>query len=453
MTSALPPKLFPHQIAGAEWLSSMPRAGLHDEMGTGKTATAIEAIRRTGMKRGIIVCPATIKENWRRELIRWAPELGRNAIKGSTYADLANWIKRHYHILIISHAMAPRWAHHVVQEGPFGFLILDEAHAFKNPTAQRTIAIKGPESDGVEGLGGMAAYTWELSGTPIPNDPLDIFTFLRFSGAWRGSRADFVEKFFHVIPGRFSNRQVLKPGERARLGEIMRSVSLRRSLQDTGISLPPIMLTSTYLDGDSSKVRQYLDEHPGLDAAILAALDHGNLNLIDAAHVMTLRRLIGEAKALPFTNYLLETMDAGLKAPVIFGWHVSVLELVKEGLEKARYKVGLIHGGISEKERTSAVERFQKGELDALICNIQSGGEGITLTRASRLFMLESGWAPKDNAQAIKRIHRIGQSQHTRAEFVILSGSFDERIIGIVSRKVQAILSIDGQQLLAAPTQ
>jgi SNF2 family DNA or RNA helicase len=145
-------------------------------------------------------------------------------------------------------------------------------------------------------------------------------------------------------------------------------------------------------------------------------------------------------------------MEAGLKSPVVFGWHVSVLELVKDRLTEAKYKVGLIHGGISEKERTSAIERFQGGELDAIICNIQSGGEGITLTRGARLFMLESGWTPKDNSQPIKRIHRIGQDRPTQAEFVILSGSFDERIVAIVQRKVHTIFSIDGQQLLAAPT-
>lgn len=451
MTSTAP-SLFPHQIEGAKVLAQHPRFGLWDEMGTGKTATAIAALRLTGMKRGIIVCPASMKETWRRELIRWAPELGRYAVKGSTYTDLANWLKRHYRILIISHAMAPRWAHHIVQEGPFGFLILDEAHAYKNPAAQRTIAIKGPESNGVEGLGGWAAYTWELTGTPIPNDPLDLFTFLRFTGAFQGDRAAFVEEFMHVIPGRFSNRQVLKPEKRARLGELVRSKSIRRTFEDTGRSLPPIMLTSRFIDGDASKVRQYLDEHPGLDAAIIDALNHGNLNLIDAHHVMTLRRLIGEAKALPFCHYLLDAMEAGLKSPVVFGWHVSVLELVKDRLTKAKYKVGLIHGGISEKERTSAIERFQGGELDAIICNIQSGGEGITLTRGTRLFMLESGWTPKDNSQPIKRIHRIGQDRPTQAEFVILSGSFDERIVAIVQRKVHTIFSIDGQQLLAAPT-
>jgi SNF2 family DNA or RNA helicase len=144
-------------------------------------------------------------------------------------------------------------------------------------------------------------------------------------------------------------------------------------------------------------------------------------------------------------------MRAGLKSPVVFAWHKNVIKMVQETLEKHGYKIGRIDGSVTERRRQLAVDGFQDGSLDGIVCNIQAGGEGITLTRGSHLFMLESGFTPKDNSQPIKRIHRIGQQKHTRAEFITLAGSFDENIIGIVQDKIRAIFEIDGQRILAAP--
>ena len=444
------PTPFEHQVSGAEWLTQRARAGLHDDMGYGKTGTTILALNRVPWaRRGIVICNATIKENWRREILIWS-DTPRSIIKGSTLADLHTWLKFKREVMIVSYEMATRWLPILRRQmGIIDFLIVDEAHKLKNADAQRTKAIKGEESDGVGGIAGFAGFTWELTGTPIPNDPIDLYTFLKFCGRLPGmQRHDFVNEFFFVKPGRFSSRQTVRPERQEALQSLIREVSLRR----TGvINLPPILITNTYLDGETSKVAQFMRDHPGLDRAIIRALDGGNLNLIDSQHVMTLRRLIGEAKALPFAHYLLDLIEGGLKSPVIFGWHISVMALVREFLAKKGYKFGLIDGSVSERNRNRAVDDFQSGSLDGICCNIQAGGEGITLTRAERLFMLESGWTPKDNSQPVKRIHRIGQTKHTRAEFVTLAGSFDENIVGIVREKVRAIFEVDGQALLAAP--
>jgi SNF2 family DNA or RNA helicase len=168
---------------------------------------------------------------------------------------------------------------------------------------------------------------------------------------------------------------------------------------------------------------------------------------------MTLRRLIGEAKAVPFSFYLLDLIKEGLKAPLVFAWHKSTLDIVQELLTSHGVKVGRIDGTTAENKRQPIVDAFQAGQIDALVCNIQAGGEGLTMTRAKRLFMLESGFTPKDNSQPIKRIHRIGQDCQTYAEFITLSGSYDENIVDIVRGKVQAIFDIDQQEILAAPAQ
>lgn len=444
-------KLFRHQEEGACWLAGIHRAGLHDDMGLGKTVTAITALDMIGARRGIVICNASIKENWRREFLRWAA-IKRRCRKAKDLTDLNDFLKFYYDVMIVSYDMATRWHKYMMGKlSILQFMIIDEAHKTKNPESKRSIALKGKKSDGVGGICQFSNHVWELTGTPIPNDPIDLYTFLKFCGVLGGmSQHSFAQEYFFIEPGRYTSRQTVRPEKQKPLQDLIRSVSLRRT---GGIDLPPIFLTSTFLDGDASKVATFMREHPGLDRAILRALDGGNLNLIEHAHVMSLRRLIGEAKAIPFAHYLLDLVKEGLQAPLVFAWHRSVLDIIQEILEKHGLHIGRIDGQVTENKRQPIVDAFQAGKLDGLICNIQAGGEGLTMTRAKRLFMLESGFTPKDNSQPIKRIHRIGQTSTTHAEFIVLAGSYDENIIDIVRGKVQAIFDVDQQEVLAAPAQ
>ena len=439
---------FQHQTDGASWMAARYRCGLHDDMGLGKTRTAIMGLDNLGARRGIIVCKASIKENWRRELIRWAG-LGRRVRKANDLTDCNDFLKYYYDTMIVSYEMMTRWRGFMMSRlSLLEFMIIDEAHNVKNPNAQRTKALKGENCDGIGAISQFAVYGWELTGTPIPNDPLDLYSFLKFCGKLGSMQQnDFACEYFSVSPGRYSSRQTVRPEKQKELQDIIRSVSLRRT---GGVDIPPIFLTASYLDGDASKVSSFMRDHPGLDRVIVRALEGGNLNKIDHEQIMTLRRLIGEAKAIPFAYYLVDLMKGGLTAPVVFGWHISVLDTVTEILTKYRYKVGRIDGRTSHKA-TETAAAFELGELDVLVCNIQSGGEGLNMTRSKCLFMLESGFTPKDNSQPIKRIHRIGQKHVSRGDFIILAGSYDENIVGIVRSKVKAIFDIDGQQLLAAP--
>ena len=449
MTPSQRQQLFQHQEDGARWLAARHRCGLHDDMGLGKTATAVTALDLLGARRGIVVCNASIKENWRRELLRWSP-VPRRIRKARDITDLNDFLKYYYDVMLVSHEMLTRWHKGLMPRlSILDFMIIDEAHKTKNPESQRTIALKGKQSDGIGGVTQFARYTWELTGTPIPNDPIDLYPFLKFCGALGSMpRHQFAREYFISTAGRYSSRQAIRPGKQAALQELVRGFSLRRT---GGVDIPPIWLTQTFLDGDARKVAAFMREHPGLDRAILRALDSGNLNLIESAQIMTLRRLIGEAKAIPFAHYLIDLMKGGLKSPLVFAWHKNVLDIVQTLLENKGFRIGRIDGSVADHKRQPVVDAFQLGQLDGLVCNMQAGGEGLTMTRCKHAFMLEMGFAPYHNSQPIKRIHRIGQDQKTRAEFITLTGSYDEEIVGIVRAKVQAIFDIDGQQVLAAP--
>ena len=188
------------------------RCGLHDDMGLGKTRTAIMGLDNLGARRGIIVCKASIKENWRRELIRWAG-LGRRVRKANDLTDCNDFLKYYYDTMIVSYEMMTRWRGFMMSRlSLLEFMIIDEAHNVKNPNAQRTKALKGENCDGIGAISQFAIYGWELTGTPIPNDPLDLYSFLKFCGKLGSMQQnDFACEYFSVSPGRYSSRQTVRP--------------------------------------------------------------------------------------------------------------------------------------------------------------------------------------------------------------------------------------------------
>lgn len=444
------PQLDEHQIIGGRWLAQRERAGLFDPMGLGKTATAIHAMDLTGAERGIIITTATTKENWKREIKRWSTRT-RKIIKGNDIYDLASWAKGYWDIIIFSYAMAKPWGPRITSNVPYvDFLICDEAHALKTMDSDRTIAVRGPRSDGCMGIAQLACNTWELTGTPIPNDPADLYCFLRFTKATTLEQHVFVNLYFYK-PDEKKNRYKARPEKIAELRQMIQSVSLRR---DIDVVNQPLRITQSFIDGDARAVTQFLKDHPGLDAVILQALEDGDLANLGSygEHVATVRRLLGEAKALPFAHYLADQIDGGLKKCVVFGVHIHALRMVREHLAKRKIRCVYLDGSVSQNARQRAIDEFQDDPKCTVFCaNIQAGGEGITLHSADRAFMFESGWTPKDNSQPIKRIHRRGQTRPCNAEFVTLANSFDEHIIDVVRQKVQAIFEVTNELMLAAP--
>ena len=184
----------PHQIRGAQWIAPRARGGLFDEMGMGKTATAILGLDYARAVRGIVICPASVRSGWCGEFEEWqfAP---RRVMKGETRHDLIAWIRGLCDVLVISFELATKWTSRILEEGMLlDFVIIDEGHYLKTPEAARTLAILGDQLTGVGGLIGFSRHAWWLTGTPIPNDPADCFTFLRFAGVCPLDRPEFLKR-------------------------------------------------------------------------------------------------------------------------------------------------------------------------------------------------------------------------------------------------------------------
>lgn len=445
--------VFQYQDDGGYLLSTKERFGLHDEMGVGKTATTWRAAEYINARRGIVVCPAFLRENWlgeHRKFGNWPWRI----CKLVTVHDYVAWKRGRFDVLVMSYEGAVKFSKRIREEdGVLDFAAFDEAHYLKNSTTKRSREVLGPNYEGVQGIFEFARHVWHITGTPMANDPLDIFTFLKMCRAI-GNMTEhaFTNTFFHKIKTMYGSRQVCKPEMVKDLQELIRNNSIRRTKAQVGIQLPPIFMTSALVDGDTEQVAMQIRQHPGLERAITSALEMGGLSFLDAQHVATLRRLIGEAKAIPYGYMLEEELNSGGDKRVVFGIHIDAMTRLRDFLTSRGIKCVLVNGLVNDRDANAAVKAFQEQEeVQVFLGNIRKAGTGITLTAACEIDLLESDWSPAGNAQAVMRVHRIGQTRSVRARFITLARSFDEVVNRIVAAKTAAIAQIEGHAMHAAP--
>ena len=433
-------ELLPYQVEGAAFLASKARGCLFDDMGVGKTAQAIAALDRVGAMKVLIICPAAVREVWVGEFRKFG-RLPRRVLKGRDIQDLNLWLRNKAHVLIVSYEMAASWGKRIEDARDFlDAVIFDEAHYLKNKDSQRTLRMLGQECDGAHGLARWGAHVWFLTGTPNPNDAADIWSMLRFCGATPLNRRIFRDRYYSAKVGAHSAQHTPRADMVAELKLAIKSCSLRRTKADVGLQLPPIWLTNITVDGDTREVAELMRQFPDLERAIVEALDKGGLSFLDAQHVATLRRLVGEAKAPAYVEMLKEEFDDGRGKTVIFGIHTAALRRIRDGLEQHGVKCVELNGSTSERERLRSVEAFQGDpDIRGFIGNIRAAGTGLTLTAAAEVDMFESDWAPASNAQALMRVHRIGQVNSVQARFITLANSIDVVVNEVVERKTRNI--------------
>lgn len=440
--------LLPYQVDGSAFLATRERACLFDEMGVGKTAQAIAALDLAGAMKVLIVCPAAVREVWVGEIRKFA-RTQRRVLKGRDIQDLNLWLRGKAHVLIVSYEMAAKWAKRIeAARDIVDAIVFDEAHYLKNHDNARTSALLGSDLNNDDwknqyGLARWGARVWFLTGTPNPNDAADIWSILRFCRATPLSRRIFRDRYYTAKVGAHSSQHTPRAEMVPELKQAIKSCSLRRTKESVGLQLPPIWLTNVTVDGDTREIVDLLRQHPELDRAIVDAIEKGGLSFLDAQHIATLRRLVGEAKAPAYLEMLKEEFADGRGKTVIFGIHIAALRRIRDGLELAGIRCTGITGETSEVQRGEAVRRFQNdADCRVFVGNIKAAGTGLTLTAGAEVDMFESDWAPASNAQALMRVHRIGQTRNVQARFITLANSIDVVVNEVVERKTRNIAQI-----------
>lgn len=420
-------KPFDYQIEGAKFILSRQNTYLCDEPGLGKTIQAIISINSIAKKRPIIVvCPPFLALNWQKELNEWTTKPLSIYIAKKT-SEIINFKKDIIIIpdsLIISDKIINQFYNY-----NFDFLIIDEAHRFKNGSAKRTQSI--------ESIAKKCERIIALSGTPMPNRPIELFTMTKLL-CWSAINNLTKHKYgLRYCGGHHDGFGWNYTGatKMKELSEKLKSnFMIRRKKKEVLKELPDKVIQILEIQ-PNSKEQVYLNREQNEVKAELKKAELEMSQFLAGSHSQNIMGQISEVrKELAFlkTNRIKELIDDILENPkqklLIFGYHNEPLkELAKICGE---YAPMLIQGDTPKDKRDFIVELFQKDPDKRLIIgNYQACGVGLTLTAADRVLFLEPSWVPAENEQAIDRTHRIGQKNSVLAQFVVYRGSLDEMIL------------------------
>jgi len=426
--------LFPYQVRGVEFLSNRRRALLADDMGVGKTPQAIVASEIIGANRIVVICPAILCKTWAAEIHRWRLVHKLQTTVIQTQKDIVP--QRGAVILSYDLAVRPSIKDQLTSSWR-DLLILDESHFLKDKDAGRTRAVYGDNLDGKGGIAGRAHRVWCLSGTPTPNHPGELYAMLRFFGAWKDGFGRFLTDFTIHQTDRWDKVKVTGVKNPDALRQLLKPVMLRRLKKDVLKHLPPLTVSEVVIDPEEcDEAQQFLAqlraEEPAAADKIKRAIDTDDWTFEGDEQIARIRRLVGLAKVAGTCKLLLHEIEHGLDKIVVFGMHKQVLEYSQDRL----FGCGLIYGATPDHERQALIEGFQTKPGDrVLLAQIKTAGTGLTLTASSNVMIAEASWTPADNAQAMMRVHRIGQVHPVLARFVTLAGTIDEAVTAVLRRK------------------
>jgi superfamily II DNA or RNA helicase len=436
----LPDFLRPYQAHGVRWLANLRAHACHgllaDEMGLGKTLQVLTLLNAYPFeqKDSLIVCPASVVPVWESEVAHWYPHLNTAVLRsGQTFEATPG----HKPTLWIASYTQLRRHKHLLDSTDFGYAVLDEAQQIKNPEAKVTLACCAIRAE----------CRIAMTGTPVENRLLDVWTLFRFlMPGLLGSRRRFEDA---ATSPDAAVRKNLQRTLRKQIAPFL----LRRKKDKVGKDLPakvemdlicPIteMQRQVY-EGLLNKGREELGDD--LQAAMQtqamnfftlltrlrqACCDPGLIPGVDAAPVHS-------GKVQMLLTRLSEALEGGgARKVVIFSQFVQLLKRVKPLIKQKFPEVDLYELTGATKDRAKPVKDFQKKAGAAVILvSLRAGGTGITLHAADYVFLLDPWWNPAVESQAVDRVHRIGQHKRVFVYRMITQGTIEERIQHLKAEK------------------
>ena len=389
-------KLDDYQEVGADFLAARPCAYLMDAPGVGKTPQAIVAANRTGLRKVHVTAPSIAVSNWLKEIKLWA-------------ARPEDWTVSSFHF---SAEELP----------PTDIQIVDEAHYLKEPTAARTIKLLGTPGNPLQ----RAKRTWALSGTPMPNAPHEMWTWMTLFGRTHLSYDAFLKRYCAHYMTPYGPR-VTGIRNKKEFADLIRPISLRRTLAEVLPGMPSIRWAEIALKG------------PKLPEDVEGLLHiESEVEIEEDEHLATIRRLIGEAKAKPLGDFLNEELTGSDEKVVVFAHHTSVIDILAATLDT--HGCVVLDGRVPQGKRGQLVEQFQTDPgTRVAVCQIDAAGTAITLTAARLLVFAEMSFNPSSNEQAFLRVYRRGQKRPVLIRIAILAGSIDEGVARVNARKTRVL--------------
>ena len=453
----------PFQKAGVAYAMARKNVLFGDDMGLGKTIQAIGVLNVTGIKRVLVICPATLKINWYRELTKWLVdseitvqiENGTRVVLGLIQSDIRiinyDILKKHakFEEAVDGRGfsnptnqrkkkLSIQWDDIMSKE--WDAIIVDEAHFIKNPNAKRSKLV-------YDLCRTRAKRIMLITGTPIMNRPLELHPLLALVGApvatnffkyaqrycnaqkerygWNFTGASNLEelqaKLRESVMVRRLKADVLKelPAKRRMLIELPASTPELKALVEKQTQLA----TETKTRRESFRVEKEKALATGdeveYNRIVKELTEYTQASFEEMSRIRHETAMAKLPQAIEHLEGLLEETDK----IVVFAHHRDVIA----GLKQAFPEINVtLQGGDSTTKRQAAIDRFQNDpNVRMFIGSIYAAGFGISLTASSLVVFIESDWVPASLTQAEDRLHRLGQLNSVLIQHLIVDGSVD----------------------------
>jgi len=454
LPQSLTAELRPYQKDGFDFLAHLVHVKLGgilaDDMGLGKTLQTLTWLswlkerNHKNPKPSLVICPASVLHNWRREAERFTPDMKVLVLEsGAARHNLRKQIPQH-DIIVTNYALLRRDLEEL-QKFAFRAVILDEAQFIKNPGAQVTQSVKQLKCEN----------KIALTGTPLENRLLDLWSIVDFiQPGYLGNQEHFLETY---EPKGGADIEGVQRIARKRLSAKLRPLLLRRLKKHVAKDLPDRIEQRRDCPLGEDQRKLYLAELRRSRDQIMQAVAEQGLNKSKMHVLAALTRLrqicchpslVGSDTASGKTETLFELLDSlvaeGQKV-LVFSQFVQMLQILDRECHARNIRTHVLTG--QTKDRQQVVSDFQKDTgAGVFLLSLRAAGTGLNLTNASYVVLYDPWWNPAVEAQAIDRSHRIGQTQTVNAYRLIAPGTVEEKIWELQQSKAQTIADVLGEE-------
>ena len=423
-----------HQKVAIEKLLANDKFILADDMGLGKTTSAVIAALETGAKKILIVCPASLKINWQREISNYS-DRRILIVEGRKWGSTFDFYIINYDILKNYHTTDKSEDSEdyklLINEG-FELAIVDEAHYISNTTANRTRLL----NDVLDKI----PKVWLLTGTPMTSRPINYFNLLKIVNSpltlnWQ----TYVKRYCKGFQFRVGARKVWNTSGASNLDELRertKAYVLRRMKTDI-LDLPEKIITPVFVELDSKMYKEEIDDF------VRISNDNKDKETLSVTlnRLMRVRQLISYEK-IPYTCEIIDRCLEQDKKVIVFTNFTMTLDMLHEKYKKNSV---ILDGRMSKERRQEAVDRFQtEKKIKIFISNIVAGGVGITLTEAEVVIMNDLSFVPAHHSQAEDRAYRYGQKKSVSVYYPVFENTIEMVIYNILQRKKGIIDQVMG---------
>ena len=424
-----------HQKEAIEKLAGSRRFILADDMGLGKTTCTIIAALETGSKKILIICPASLKINWQREIENYS-DRPVYISEGKKFSTESDFVIVNYDILKNFHDTDPKKKNgSILNQSNFDLVILDEAHMISNPQAQRTKIINHFVKD--------IKRVWLLTGTPMTSRPMNYYNLLNIIESpvaqnWMAYAIRYCQGY-QFMAGR---RKVWNVTGASNLEELRDRTSkqILRRLKEDVLDLPDKIISPVYLRLKSKEYEELMGEYyDWFDNK----KDESSSLTVQFSKLMKVRKVIANEKTKQTIEFAENIIEQGKKV-IIFTNFTDTLQTIYQHFGK---QAVYLDGSCSKPHRQNAVDEFQENDkIKVFVGNLKAAGVGLTLTAAEVVIMNDLSFVPAEHAQAEDRAYRYGQKSNVLVYYPLYENTIEGAVYDILNRKKEIIRTVMGDQ-------